>query len=86
MMQSLPGLFKNTERALSKSPDDHACMLAFSIGELIDHLRMVKEGKATIEEFFEVYVFDSKRRDLADSVDAKRFVCMQEEAEGEDVD
>lgn len=86
MMQSLPGLFKNTELALRKSHDDHACMLAFSIGEMIDNLRLVKDGEATIEDFFKTYVFDSQRRNLADSVDAKHFLCMQDEVEDSDVD
>ncbi len=53
MKQSLPGLFRNTEAALRSSKDDYACAMAFSLGQLIDNLRAVKNGGATIEEFFE---------------------------------
>lgn len=82
MMQSLPGLFRNTERALRSSDDDLACALAFSFGQLIDNLRAVKEGDATLEEFFEYYVFDSERRGLADSVDKTKYDCMRDEPDG----
>jgi len=81
MRQSLPGLFRNTACALEKSPDDMACAMAFSLGQLVDNLRRVKEGEATIDEFFECYVFDSERKDLADSVIADDYVCMQDELE-----
>lgn len=84
MKQSLPGLFRNTESALRVSPDDMACAMAFSIGQLIDNLRAVKEGNATIDEFWEHYVFDSDRRGLADSVTTKNYVCMQDEPQDED--
>lgn len=51
MKQSLPGLFRNTAAALRRSPNDMACAMAFSVGQLVDNLRTVKEGKATIDEF-----------------------------------
>lgn len=79
MRQSLPGLFRNTAVALQSSKDDYACAMAFCLGQLIDNLRTVKEGGATIDEFFEHYVFDSKRRNLADSVDRKHYDCMKDE-------
>lgn len=77
MKQSLPGLFRNTAAALRRSPNNMACAMAFSVGQLVDNLRTVKEGKATIDEFFEYYVFDSDRTDLADSVKPEHFDCMQ---------
>ena len=86
MRQSLPGLFRNTAIALQSSKEDMACQMAFSIGQLIDNLRSVKEGGATIEEFFEYYVFDSDRRSLAGSVDPKHYDCMQDEPEDIDAD
>lgn len=86
MKQSLPGLFRNTEIALRSSKDDMACAMAFSVGQLVDNLRAVKEGAATIDEFFEYYVFDSERRGLADSVNTKNFDCMQDEPEDVDAD
>jgi len=61
MKQSLPGLFRNTAVALQSSKSDLACAMAFSLGQLIDNLRTVKDGGATIEEFWEYYVFDSNR-------------------------
>lgn len=86
MKQSLSGLFRNTAVALQSSKNDMACAMAFSLGQLIDNLRTVKEGGATIEEFWEYYVFDSDRRNLADSVDAKHFDCMQDEPEDADAE
>lgn len=81
MKQSLPGLFRNTEAALRSSSDDYACMMAFSVGQLIDNLRTLKDGGCTVEEFFEYYVFDSDRKGLADSVDKSRYLCMRDEPE-----
>lgn len=83
MKQSLPGLFRNTEAALRRSPDDYACVMAYSLGALVDHLRDLKEGTCTMEEFFDFYVFDSERRNLADSVDKRKFLCMQDDLEDE---
>lgn len=85
-MQSLPGLFRNTARALQSSQSDHACMMAYSLGELIDNLRKVKEGEATLEEFFACYVFDSERRNLAESVNPKHYDCMKDEPADVDED
>jgi|GEM_PF-4706586 hypothetical protein len=85
MRQSLPGLAKSAQRALESSRDDLACMCAFSICELVDNLRKVKEGQATIEDFFAVYVFDSKsEKPLADGVRRERFYCMRDEPDDED--
>ena len=84
MRQSLPGLFRNTESALRSSTDPYACMMAYSLGQMIDNLRLVAEGKATAEEFFAIYVFDSERRGLADSVRKERYVCMRETADETD--
>lgn len=81
MRMSLPGMFKNTEAALRSSTDPYACAMAFSLGQLVDNLRLVAEGKATASEFFKVYVFDSDRTGLADSVRKERYVCMREDAE-----
>jgi hypothetical protein len=79
MKQSLPGMFWNTERALRSSDDDMACAMAFTLGQLIDNLRAVKTGGATIDEFFDYYVFDSDRGSLEDSVESDNFKCMQDE-------
>ena len=80
MRQSLPGLFRNTARALRKSPDDMSCAMAFSLGQLIDNLRTVKDGGATLAEFFEHYVFDGKDDvKLADTVKTEHYVCMLDE-------
>lgn len=84
MKQSLPGLFRNTAAALRRSDDDLSCAMAFCLGQMIDNLRRVKEGEATIDEFFSHYVFDSERRELANSVEAKHYLCMQDEIDDED--
>lgn len=84
MMQSLPGLAKAATRALKSSRDDYACMTAFSICELVDNLRKVKNGESTLDEFFAVYVFDSKgEKRLADGVRREEFLCMRDEPEDE---
>lgn len=85
MRQSLPGLAKNTQRALESSRSDLACMCAYSLCELVDNLRKVKNGEATFEEFFAVYVFDStSEKPLAEGVNRKRFYCMRDEPETDD--
>lgn len=84
MKMSLPGLFRNTEAALRSSTDEMACAMAFSVGQLIDNLRVVKDGGATLDEFFEVYVFDSERAEMADSVKKENYACMQDELEETD--
>lgn len=84
MKLSLPGLFRNTAAALRVSPDDMSCAMAFSLGQLVDNLRAVKNGSATIDEFFECYVFDSKTdKPLADTVKNDDYVCMRDEVEEE---
>lgn len=86
MKMSLPGLFKNTEVALRSSTDEMACASAFSLGELIDNLKVLKDGNCTLDEFFACYVFDAKREGkLADSVDRNKYRCMQDEPEDEEV-
>lgn len=83
--QSLPGLFRNTARALQESPNDMACAMAFSLGQLVDNLRIVKDGGATLDEFFDHYVFDTKDASkLADSVNPDHYVCMKDDAAKDD--
>jgi len=79
MRQSLPALAKAARRALERSPDGLSCMIAFSICEMVDNLRKVKDGDATLEDFFSVYVFDSKGEKLAGTVRKERFLCMRDE-------
>lgn len=82
MRQSLPGLAKATSRALKSSRDDLACMTAFSVCELVDNLRKLKDGECTAEQFFAVYVFDAKgEKKLADSIRRSDFYCMRDEPE-----
>lgn len=84
MRMSLPGMFKNTERALRSSTDGMACAMAYSVGELVDNLRILKDGGCTLDEFFACYVFDTNsERKLADQVKKERYACMQDEDEGD---
>lgn len=84
MRMSLTGMATNTARALESSRDDHACLNAFSVCELVDNLRKVKDGEASIDDFFAVYVFDEKRTKLSDSIKQDRYYCMREEPAEED--
>jgi hypothetical protein len=87
MRQSLPGLAKTATRALKSSRDDLACMAAFSICEMVDNLRKVKNGEATVEDFFAVYVFDScSEKPLATLVRREEFYCMRDEPEDDEDD
>lgn len=86
MRQSLPGLAKTTRIALETSRNDLACMAAYSVCELIDNLRKVKDGDATFDEFFAVYVFDSKTDNLAAGVKRERYYCMRDEPDEDDED
>lgn len=85
MRQSLPGLAKAAARGLESSRDDLACMSAFSICEMVDNLRKVKDGEATMDDFFAVYVFDTKsEKKLSDGVRRERFYCMRDEPAEDD--
>jgi len=86
MRQSLPGLAKAARRALERSPDDLACMTAFSICEMVDNLRKVKDGTATMDDFFAVYVFDSKAEALAETVQKRNFLCMRDEPDSDETE
>lgn len=80
MRQSLPGLAKTVARGLKSSRDDHACIAAFSVCEMVDNLRKVKDGEATLEDFFAVYVFDGKPdKPLANTIRRNDFFCMRDE-------
>lgn len=83
---SLPGLAKTARRALQSSRDDMACYSAYSVCELVDNLRVLKDGGCTVEEFFALYVFDSGASEtkLASSVNKRDYFCMRDEPEDED--
>lgn len=84
---SLPGLAKTAARALRSSRDDMACYSAHSVCELVDNLRILKDGGCTVEEFFATYVFDSKgEKKLADGVHTRDYYCMRDEPEETDED
>ena len=86
MRMSLPGLAKTAARALRPSPNEMACYSAHSICELVDNLRVLKDGGCTVDEFFAIYVFDSGTSEtkLAEQVKPSDFVCMRDEPEDEE--
>lgn len=86
MRMSLPGLAKTAARALRSSRDDMVCYSAGSVCELVDNLRVLKDGGCTVDEFFATYVFDSGTSEtkLADQVKPRDFYCMRDEPEDED--
>lgn len=86
MRLSLTGLFRNTAEALRQSPDGLSCAMAYSLGQLIDHLKLVKSGDATFAEFFEAYVFDARSEDLAESVKPADYLCMQAKPDDDEAD
>lgn len=80
MKVSLDGLFSGIKTSLRSSKDDCACMYAFSLMELGDHLRMVQRGEATFDEFFALYKINpSDKSSWAEKVDKRQFDCMQED-------
>lgn len=88
MRMSLPGLAKTAVRALRPSPNEMACYSAHSVCELVDNLRILKEGGCTVDEFFACYVFDSGTAEtkLAEQVKPRDFLCMKDEPEEVDAD
>lgn len=81
MRMSLPGMAKTAARALRSSRDDHACYSAHSVCELVDNLRILKDGGCTVEEFFATYVFDSGTVEtkLAKQAKPRDYYCMRDE-------
>lgn len=80
MKVSLHGLLSNVERALRSSKEDYACMYAYSLMELGDNLRRVARGEATAEEFFALYVTNKDDKSpWTETVDKRRYDCMQED-------
>jgi hypothetical protein len=87
MKVSLHGLLSNVESALRSSQDDYACMHAYCLMELGDNLRKVANGEATAEEFFALYVVDKNdKSSWAETVDKRRYDCMQEDEPDVDAD
>jgi hypothetical protein len=88
MKVSLDGLFANVETALRSSQSDMACMVAYSLMEFGENLRLVKAGKATLDELFALYVFDAERKGepLTKRVDKRHYDCMRDEPEDVDDD
>ena len=87
MMVSLDGLMVGVERALRSSKDDMACAYAYSLMEFAENLRLVKEGKAMLDEIFALYTMGEKEgAGLTKRVDKRYYDCMQDEPDDEDVD
>jgi hypothetical protein len=79
MKVSLTGMFCTAEMALRSSSDDYACVSAYSIGVMIDNLRLLKDGKCSVDEFFDLYVFSDEENNLADLVIKEKYLCMKED-------
>lgn len=77
MKVSLSGLFRHIEAALRTSEHRYAYMLAYSFGEMVDNLRLVKSGDCSVEEFFKCYELKDGTS-LACEVKAENYVCMRE--------
>ena len=88
MKVSLDGLLANVETALRSSKSDMACMTAYSLMEFGENLRLVKAGKATLKEFFDLYVFRNEKEGdgLTKRVDKRYYDCMQDDPEEVDAD
>jgi hypothetical protein len=88
MKVSLDGMLSNVETALRSSKSDMACMVAYSLMEFGENLRLVKAGKATLDELFGLYVFDNepKSEPLTKRVDKRYYDCMQDEPEDVDAE
>jgi hypothetical protein len=55
MKVSLDGLMAGVECSLRSSRDSMACGYAYCLMEFADNLRLVKAGKATVDELFALY-------------------------------
>jgi len=87
MKVSLDGLMAGVERALRSSKEDMACAYAYSLMEFAENLRLVKEGKATPADLFDLYTMGEKEGDgLTKRVDKRYYDCMREEIEDIDSD
>lgn len=53
MKVNLTGLLRQAAAAIDPERDQRA--YAFMLGEVADHVQMVRDGKATLEEFAELY-------------------------------
>lgn len=51
--------------------------------ELVDNLRLLKDGQCTVDEFFAAYAFDSGTAEtkLAEQVKPRNYECMRDEPE-----
>lgn len=88
MKVSLDGLMTGVERALRSSKEDMACSYAYVLMEFAENLRLVKAGKASLDELFALYTFrDEKEGDgLTKRVEKQYYDCMQDEPEDIDAD
>ena len=84
MRISLPGMAKTAARALRSSRDDFACYSAGSVCELVDNLRKLKDGECTVDEFFAVYVFDSRHSDTSDRIRPRDYYCMRDQTDDDE--
>lgn len=80
MNVSLDGLFAGVETILRSSKSDMACAYAYSLMEFAENLRLVKQGKATLEELFDVYKLSVDGYEtLTKRVVRRSYDCMQDE-------
>lgn len=87
MRVSLDGLFAGVETSLRSSKSDMACAYAYTLMEFAENLRLVKAGKAPVEDLFAVYTLhDAPTDDLRKRVNERYYECMQDEPEDVDQD
>lgn len=80
MNVSLDGLLAGVERSLRSSKDNMACAYAYTLMEFGENLRLVKAGKATLDELFGLYkLADQPTENLTKRVDKRYYDCMQDE-------
>lgn len=88
MTVSLDGLLAGIERSLRSSQNDMACAYAYSLMEFGENLRLVKQGKATLDELFALYTLNVEpTENLTKRVDKRYYDCMKDEPDDiDDID
>ena len=63
MKVSLEGLISQAQSACKKGDKKYGNLYAYSLGEMLDNLKLVASGEATFEEFAILYCLKKKKEE-----------------------